>query len=113
MSKKLTGKTLLDVTLSEDKESITFVTDEGDVAADCYGECCSYTWVENIELPALGFPCLVLSEGNIDMPNLGHIKGCGVVEYYGYEIVTDKGSIIIDYRNDSNGYYGGHLEWTK
>ncbi len=111
--KKLINKTITDITLSDDNERITFKTTEGDVIADCYAECCSHTWVENLELPALGFPCTVLSEENLDMPDLGDMPGCEYVEYYGYKIETDKGSIIIDYRNDSNGYYGGSLEWTK
>ena len=30
---------------------------------------------------------------------------------YGVKITTDKGHIVIDYRNASNGYYGGNLSW--
>jgi hypothetical protein len=34
-----------------------------------------------------------------------------VLAFYGCKISTDKGEIVIDYRNDSNGYYGGNLSW--
>ena len=27
------------------------------------------------------------------------------------KIATEKGSCLLDYRNESNGYYGGILEW--
>lgn len=29
----------------------------------------------------------------------------------GFKVTTDKGVIVIDYRNASNGYYGGSLSW--
>ena len=35
------------------------------------------------------------------------------VEFYGLSIKTDKGEIVIDYRNSSNGYYGGSLCWPS
>lgn len=31
--------------------------------------------------------------------------------YYGCKITTGKGYALIDYRNSSNGYYGGSLSW--
>ena len=49
------------------------------------------------------------------MPNLGdidgkHHAGVDVVAYYGVKITTEHGRCTIDFRNDSNGYYGGWLE---
>ena len=43
--------------------------------------------------------------------DLGDMPGCDVVAYYGCKISTNRGEILIDYRNDSNGYYGGSLWW--
>lgn len=48
------------------------------------------------------------------MPNLGDIPTAyepqvECVAYYGLKITTEKGRAVIDYRNDSNGYYGGSL----
>ena len=111
MDNVLVGKTLHEMKIAEDKGAILFVTDQGEIVARCDGDCCSHTWVEHIELPALGFPAVVTSVEDLDMPNLGDMEGCDVVAYYGLKIVTDKGEIIIDYRNDSNGYYGGNLSW--
>ena len=51
------------------------------------------------------------------MPNLGnvpteHRDQVDEVQYYGLKITTERGRAMIDYRNDSNGYYGGWIEWT-
>jgi len=53
---------------------------------------------EQVEMPDLG---------NIDTPHREHVDQ---VEYYGLKITTERGRATIDYRNDSNGYYGGSLE---
>lgn len=45
------------------------------------------------------------------MPDLGTPPDDECIKYYGFKITTSKGHIIIDYRNSSNGYYGGSLEW--
>ena len=107
----LVGRTLKGVKLAKDKSSILFQTDKGDIVVDVYGDCCSTSWIEHIELPALGFPSKVISVADLDMPDLGQQEGCDVVAYYGLKIVTDGGEIVIDYRNNSNGYYGGNLSW--
>ena len=107
----LVGKTLLGMKISDDKEAILFITDSGEIPVKCDADCCSHTWVEHIELPVLGFPALVIEAADLDMPDLGDMEGCDVVSYYGFKITTHKGDIVIDYRNDSNGFYGGNLSW--
>ena len=109
----LVGKVIRNVRISEDKDIIIFETDDGEFVGECEGDCCSSTWIEHIELPAYGFPAKVLDVNDLDMPDLGDMQGHDVVSYYGLEIKTDKGSIKIDYRNSSNGYYGGSIEFTK
>ncbi len=120
MKNILIGKTITGLNIAEDKTALLFNTNEGDVKVLCgakccsfTNDCCSFTWVEHIEMPALGLPALVIEADNLDMPNLGDMPGRDVVEYYGFKITTDKGEIIIDYRNDSNGYYGGNLSWPN
>ena len=54
----------------------------------------------------------------IEMPNLGdvptlHRPSVDCVKYYGLKITTEHGRAVIDYRNDSNGYYGGSIELLK
>lgn len=107
----LVGRTIQALKIADDKEALLFVTDEGEVIARCDADCCSHTWIEHIELPALGFPAKVLAVDDLEMPDLGDMEGRDVVSYYGCKISTDKGEIVIDYRNESNGYYGGWLYW--
>ena len=109
----LVGRTITSIKTDDDGDSLIVNTEEGEVRAWCYGDCCSYTWIEHIDLPARGFPAKVQAVHDLNMPDHGSMPGCDVVRYYGCKIVTDKGDIIIDYRNDSNGYYGGELEWPK
>jgi len=108
----LEGRKILDIKIADDKEAIKFITDQGDVIAKTDADCCSHTWVESIELPAGGFPAQVISAEDLDLnkPNASNDE-YECLAFYGFKISTDKGDIIIDYRNSSNGYYGGSLNW--
>lgn len=107
MSDILIGKTISDVKIADDKEALLFVTNEGDVIVKTDADCCSHTWIENIQLPALGLPAKVLSVDDSYFES----KEDGELKIYGCTIKTDKGEIVIEYRNESNGYYGGSLSW--
>lgn len=108
----LAGKTITRVAIASDKEAIRFVTNHGEVVARCDADCCSHTWIEHVDLPTLGFPALVISAEDIHegLPENQDREG-DLIQFYGFKIVTDKGEILIDYRNESNGYYGGSLTW--
>mgnify|MGYP006384805167 FL=1 len=113
ISKAWGGKKIIGYSLDSDRQVLRFDIDVGDpVVLEAEGECCSGTWIESIDAPdnLLG---IVQSAEEIEMPDLGDMPGCDVVAYYGLKIVTDKGHVVIDYRNDSNGYYGGSLEVRK
>lgn len=109
MSKYLVGHTIKEMKIADDKKAILFVTDKENVIAKMDGDCCSDTWCEHIEMVSL--PATVIDVEDIDMPNLGNPDEYEVVAYYGCKITTDKGHIIIDYRNSSNGYYGGNISF--
>lgn len=112
MSNLLINQTITEVKIAADKQALLFITAEGihhKVLVDA--DCCSYTWIESVEMPALGLPFKILAVEDLDMPDLGDMPDCDVVAYYGAKLVTDKGEMIIDYRNDSNGYYGGNVVW--
>lgn len=109
----LEGKVIEGVFLLADQTAIRFKTPEGYVTAWCDGDCCSYTWIEHVEMPALGLPATVTKVEYLYMPDRVEDTDLGVVEHYGFSISTDKGSIVIDYRNASNGFYGGYLVWPE
>ncbi len=113
----LVDKVVTGIYRSNDKQYLKFELRDGDpIYAECYGDCCSHTWIEHLELPALELPARVISVDNLDMNKPGEEHegdwDTGYIQFYGYKIVTDRGEIIIDYRNESSGYYGGSLDWA-
>jgi hypothetical protein len=111
MSEFLKGKTINAIKIADDKKALLFICGDGEHMAKADGDCCSDTWIESVELPAMGFPAVVMECGDIPMPDHGQPDEYELIQYYGYKISTDKGDIVIDYRNSSNGYYGGNLSW--
>ena len=111
---KLIGKTVVSYELEQTGDHLTLHFKDGasaTIATDAH--CCSHTWIEDMDLPSnlLG---TIREVVDLEMPDLGSIdgqrhKGVDVVSYYGLKITTDKGSCVLDYRNDSNGYYGGNV----
>jgi hypothetical protein len=111
---RLVGKKIEKIYISKCKSAIIFICENGSVGAYCYADCCSYTWIEHIELPALGFPATVVSVDDLDLPGSDeNHPEFDYLQVYGCKITTDRGEIIIDYRNSSNGYYGGDLVWLE
>ena len=121
IKKKLVGKTIVGYSLDDAGERLVLLMQDAEpVILETESEGCShldgtsYTWIESLDAPEalLG---TVTDVEEIAMPDLGNIdgtryKGVDEVKYYGLKITTDKGRCVIDYRNDSNGYYGGSLE---
>ena len=91
----LVGKTLTGMKLAEDRLAILFQTTDGDILVRVDADCFSYTWVESIELPALGFPALVTVVEDLEMPDVGdnskYHDHPEVLEFYGCKITTDRG----------------------
>lgn len=105
------GKTITGIKIARDKKALLFITREngrGIVRTD--GDCCSSSWVESVSLPALGFPAVVTAVDDLELPGTVENEK-GLMRVYGVKMTTDRGEIIIDFRNSSNGYYGGNLSW--
>jgi hypothetical protein len=110
--KSLVGKTIMAVHLAEDKMAIKFdLTDGSSVVAKCDADCCSHTWIEHIENPEflIGSP-IQLAE-DVPMPEPAQPDDYGLIQSYGFRMRTAKGDVLLEYRNESNGYYGGSLSW--
>lgn len=113
MRNELIGKKIVEMKIALDKEAILFVTAEGEkLVAKVDADCCSHTWIQSIEMPALGLPFTVSAVADLEMgvPPLSD-ENFDYLQFYGAKIVTDKGDLVIDYRNESNGYYGGSICW--
>lgn len=111
----LVGKTLVAVKVAKDRLAILFRLGDGEeVIARCDADCCSYTWIEHVEIPSL--PGVVVAVEDIQMPDATppggkHVENPDRVQFYGLKVTLSTGHLIIDFRNDSNGYYGGWLVW--
>ncbi len=111
MSEFLVGKTINEILIADDKMALLFKCADGDHLVKVDADCCSDSWIESIEKPALGFPCNVLNVENLELSDGEENEDFEVTSFYGCKITTDKGDLVIDYRNSSNGYYGGNLSW--
>ena len=57
----------------------------------------------------MGFPARVIVIEDLDLPgSYNEVVNCDCHQVYGLKITADKGSIVIDFRNSSNGLYGGN-----
>lgn len=115
MNNPLLGKTIKEIKIADDAQALLFILTDGEIIARTDGDCCSHSWIEHIELPT-ELPATVLACSDLEMPSEdGYIDPdqYEYISYYGYKIVTDKGDVIIDYRNSSNGYYGGSISFGE
>lgn len=118
--KRLIGAPLRSVQLIDDGERLRFtLADDSTLTYTAEGDCCSSSWVEHITVP-----------GNLEGAIITEVKESASVEatdeqiaememadkfpdsvsVYHTAFVTDRGEIIVEYRNNSNGYYGGWLQ---
>lgn len=118
---KLFGKIISHIYINKDRTAIAFELHNGDkywyIAG---GDCCSETFIESIS----NVDCLkekVVVEvidrciGENSLYNKNRAKRdydynrVEVEKVYAYELKTLQGICTIDFRNYSNGYYGGYL----
>jgi len=120
------NKPLKSIVLEKEKSEITFNFQDGSSRKfGVEGDCCSTSWIEHLEMPDSIDGAIISSvEDGDGVPFDGHeckpkpgedaeygSKECGHdhLQVYNTKFHTDKGDIILEYRNDSNGYYGGSL----
>ena len=120
---ELSGKIIKKIEISEDNESIVFTTkDKKEFAYDTYGDCCSYSWFAHISSLKSLLENLIIDvndskhlptqeEAEREPDQIG--KGFDSLALYGYDLYTEKGVCTIEFRNDSNGYYGGSCKLGK
>ena len=104
----LIGSVITSLKIADDKMAIKLTFEDKEFIVKCDADCCSHTWIEHIEMCDL--PAKIVSIQNLDLEREDNSDG-EFIQFYGCKIITDKGEIVIDYRNSSNGYYGGNLSW--
>lgn len=110
------GKVLEEVKLSPDKSRILFMFKDGHSQAfSVKGECCSDSWIEHLEMPGDIDGATFLSAEESDTITQDHSDhddnegGYQSISVYNTVFHTDRGDIVLEFRNSSNGYYGGYL----
>lgn len=108
----LLGRVITAIYLADDRKAIRFDLGDEQIIALVDGDCCSTTWIESIENPQaiIGAEVQIARDLDIDRLDEGQ-QGDAVTAFYGFQISTAKGTCTLDYRNESNGYYGGNLTW--
>lgn len=109
----MAGRELARVVVDPDKMSIGFEFKDGGCQGFVVsGDCCSRSWIEHIEFP-LEDGCAGLVVTEIVQVHMGNIEHDGTkfdcLQAYETRFRTAKGDIVLEYRNDSNGYYGGDI----
>ncbi len=122
--KELLGRTIKSVYKMGDT-TLVFKTDKGLISYDTHGDCCSSSWFSNIT----GIKNLLgqkvnevvereeFSDDEIKKAEAEYKKNneyeAESLALYGYLLKTDKGTCDIEFRNESNGYYGGWCELSN
>ena|SRR5208337_447769 len=108
----LIGKTIASIELAKDQKAIKFnLSDGSSIVAKTDGDCCSESWIESIDNPEALIGSPVLAVEDISMAELPRDEDCDLTQCYGCKIRTANGEAFMEYRNTSNGYYGGSLYW--
>lgn len=89
-------------------------TDNNLITYACYGDCCSETWIYAICGSEALLNHLVLSYEEVEMPTPNDDRTRQEYDQlYCYRIRTNNGICDIEFRNSSNGYYGGSLDFCE
>jgi hypothetical protein len=110
---ELISRKVREVFVTNDRKAIKFICEDNfEVIAYADGDCCSVSWIENVEGVEQIIGKTILSIENVNM-NKEPVESeeYEYLQFYGCKVVSDSGYMLIDYRNSSNGYYSGYLVW--
>ena len=122
--KEIIGKKINKIEMQGD--TILVFTDSENVqyVYETYGDCCSYSWFSNITGIQNLIGCIVnlvtereeFTDFEQRKAESEYLKQNGsepdALSLYGYSIKTKKGTCDIEFRNESNGYYGGECAFS-
>ena len=109
---KLIGRRILKVRVSTEQDALILDLDNHESATFVvHGDCCSNSWIEHHTIPELGGTITDIDEPFLephDDPTQG-VESWETIRVYHTAFRTTKGDLIVEYRNSSNGYYGGWM----
>lgn len=114
---KLIGKKILGIKTNPNKDVLVFSIigsphkNGQPLVFRAVGDCCSRSWIEDMDGLKELIGKTVTSAKDIEMPAVKEDRdNCEVILAYGFKIVADGHEALIEMRNESNGYYGGQFE---
>lgn len=113
--KELIGKKIVAAYLSSDKTYLGFEIEGGErLLYFTDGDCCSYSWIEYVNNSEYLAGSRVVDVQDIDVPGIGDRSDDECIQCYGVKVVLEgRPAFELEYRNSSNGYYGGSIERAK
>ena len=111
---RLLDATVSQIQLNDARDTLSLVTDKGTFSFYTDGDCCSRSWIAGMEGVAalLGSPIQEVADLDLGKPR-ENVGSYDIVQFYGWKIRTLRGIFVLEFRNESNGYYGGSLESTS
>ena len=112
--KHLINEYVTGLRISDDQEYLAIDTPDAMIVYQAVGDCCSETWFAYIINVKALINATVKRVENLELPNYNLDDGrCRQNEdvAYGIRLTTNKGETDIIYRNSSNRYYGGSVEF--
>lgn len=104
----LKGKEILSVEYSE--KTLRFNIKHDAIIFDAVGDCCSSSYIESIDNPEIFKEAVFDSVESVSGENKTMENDYDVHKWTFYKFKTSKGMATLSFRNESNGYYDGHLE---
>lgn len=112
--KELLNQKVKKIEINAENDSLVFITDKEEFVYNAWGDCCSITWFSHIAgiKNLLGQTVTkVIEHKSRDATEEEYKEGnYDDLEIYGFALETKKGTCDIEFRNDSNGYYGGDCD---
>jgi hypothetical protein len=102
------GKKLHSCLVLGERDVFVLLFEDAFVVFDVEGDCCSRSWIEHLEVPIdlAGSTFLHFDESEpVEVEHPDH----DCLKVYKSSFKTNRGEIVLEYRNSSNGYYGGSL----
>lgn len=110
--RELIGKRVQKLYIDSDKQTLSFVTDQGLQIYSALGDCCSDSWFEHLSGVKDILGKVITGVTEIECAEVMGTKQ-EVDRVYSYKFTLGEeavGRFEVEMRNSSNGYYGGSVE---